>query len=84
MSSMSVSTSAEQEIVDFIVSGTTPESIIRYRPSEEATLRLEDLIEREKEGALSPEERAELDHCMHLEHLMRMAKAKARQVLSSV
>ena len=81
---MSVSTSAEQEIVDFIVSGTTPESIIRYRPSEEATLRLEDLIEREKEGALSPEERAELDHCMHLEHLMRMAKAKARQVLSSV
>ena len=45
---MSVSTSAEQEIVDFIVSGTTPESIIRYRPSEEATLRLEDLIEREK------------------------------------
>ena len=81
---MSLTTSAEQEIVDFIVSGTTPESIIRYRPSEEATLRLEDLIEREKEGALSPEERAELDHCMHLEHLMRMAKAKARQVLSSV
>lgn len=79
---MSVSTSAEQEIVDFIVSGTTPEAIVRFRPSEEATARLEDLIDREKEGLLTLEEKAELDHCFHLEHLMRMAKAKARLMLS--
>ena len=79
---MSVSTSAEQEMVDFIVSGTTPEAIIGFRPLEEASLRLEDLIDREKEGSLSSEERAELDHCLHLEHFLRMAKAKARLILS--
>ena len=79
---MSVAASAEQEIVDFIASGTTPEAIIRFRPSAEASLRLEDLIDREKEGSLSAEEKTELDHCLHLEHLMRMAKAKARLILS--
>lgn len=79
---MSVAASAEQEIVDFIVSGTAPEAIIRFRPSAEASLRLEDLIDREKESALSDEEKTELDHCLHLEHLMRMAKAKARLILS--
>lgn len=79
---MTVSTSADQEIVDFIVSGKTPEAIIAFHPSAEACLRLEDLIEREKNGVLSPEEKAELDHCLHLEHLMRVAKAKARLILS--
>lgn len=79
---MSAAASAEQEIVDFIASGTTPEAIIRFRPSAEASLRLEDLIDREKEGGLSDEEKPELDYCLHLEHLMRMAKAKARLILS--
>ena len=58
---MSSTASAEEEIVDFIVSGTTPEAILRFRPSEEASLRLEDLIEREKEGGLSADEKAELE-----------------------
>ena len=79
---MSATASAEQEIVDFIASGTTPATILRFRPSAEASLRLEDLIEREKECALSADEKLELDHCLHLEHLMRMAKAKARLILS--
>ena len=78
---MIASTSADQEIVDFIVSGNRPEAIIAFHPSEQACLRLEDLVEREKTGILTPEEKAELDHCLHLEHLMRMAKAKARRIL---
>lgn len=80
---MIVATPADQEIVDFFVSGPTPEEIIRFRSSEEASLRIEDLIAREKDAALTPEESAELDHCLHLEHLMRMAKAKARIILAS-
>jgi hypothetical protein len=32
---------------------------------------------------LSIEEKAELDHFMELEHILRMAKAKARQILAS-
>jgi hypothetical protein len=40
------------------------------------------LIEREKEHGLSEDEKAELDHFMELEHILRMAKAKARRILA--
>ena len=70
------------EIIDFIAAGTTPESVIRFRPSPESHKRVEELIEREKREDLSSEERAELDHFIELEHIMRMAKAKARQILA--
>jgi hypothetical protein len=70
------------EIIDFIAAGTTPKAVARFRPSPEAQERLAELIEREKESALSPEEKAELDHFMELEHILRMAKARARQILS--
>jgi len=79
---MDVTASAEQEIVDFIASGTTPDSILSFRPSIEAAQRLEDLIDREKDGVITADEKSELDHCLHLEHLMRMAKAKARLILA--
>lgn len=69
------------EIIDFIASGTTPEAVAQYRPSLELQERVSALVEREKEGALSLDEKAELDHFMELEHIMRMAKAKARQLL---
>jgi hypothetical protein len=42
-----------------------------------------ELVEREKADRLSSEEKAELNHFMELEHIMRMAKARARQILSS-
>ncbi len=70
------------EIIDFIAAGTTPEMIVGFRPSSDAQNRVEELIEREKESALSPDEKAELDHFMELEHILRMAKAKARLISS--
>jgi len=71
------------EIIDFIAAGTTPEAVADFRPSPEAQQRLATLIEREKADSLSPEEKSELDHFMELEHILRMAKARARQILSS-
>ena len=70
------------EIIDFIAAGTTPEAVVHFRPSAEAQQMLANLIEREKENVLSPEAKAELDHFIELEHILRMAKAKARQILS--
>ncbi|PYL07287.1 MAG: hypothetical protein DME33_11045, partial [Verrucomicrobia bacterium] len=67
--------------VDFIAAGTTPEDVISFRPSEAAQDRVADLLAREKEGELSPAERSELDHYMQIEHLMRLAKARARDFL---
>jgi len=43
---------------------------------------LSHLVEREKAGGLSLDEKAELDHFIELEHLLRMAKAKAREILA--
>jgi hypothetical protein len=81
---MSVGVPAYLEIIDFIAAGTTPEAVAHFRPSPEAQQRVAGLIEREKADRLSPEEKAELDHFMELEHILRMAKARARQILDRV
>ena len=51
--------------------------------SESARKRVAELIAREKDGALTPEETSELDHYLQLEHIMRLAKAQSRKNLSS-
>jgi hypothetical protein len=70
------------EIIDFIAAGTTPKAVAAYCPSSEAQQRVAELIRSENEAGLSVSERAELDHFMELEHILRMAKARARHILS--
>lgn len=72
---------AYEEFVDFIAAGTTPQSVIDYRPSEETKAHVADLIRRQKTDSLSPDETAELNHYLYTEHVMRLAKARARQRL---
>ena len=76
-------TPAYREIVDFIAAGTTPQDLVAFRPSQAAKQRLEDLIQREKTTGLTADETAELNHYLQLEHLMRLAKARARYYLKS-
>jgi hypothetical protein len=52
---------------------------IAFRPSEAAKARVADLVAREKTGSLTPEETSELEHYLHLEHIMRLAKARAKK-----
>jgi hypothetical protein len=70
---------AYEEVVEFLAAGTSPGGVIRFQPSSAAKARVEDLIRREKTDGLSPEEKSELEHYLQLEHLMRLAKARARQ-----
>jgi len=79
---MSLPSPAYFEIIDFIAAGTTPQAVLDFRPSPVAQQRVADLVDREKMDRLSPEDQAELAHFMELEHILRMAKAKARQILS--
>lgn len=74
---------AYEEVIDFIASGPSPSSIVSFRPSREASERVAALIEREKTTGLSTGEKAELDHYMELEHIMRLTKARARQRLAN-
>jgi len=71
------------EIIDFIAAGTTPKRVIDFKLSSAAHNRLEDLIYRHKTGELTPAEKQELDHFLTLEHIMTLAKARARTYLKS-
>jgi len=73
---------AYEEFIEFIVNGTTAASVAAYHPSEAARARVLDLIRRKKTEALGAEETAELEQCLQLEHLIRMAKARAHQRLA--
>jgi hypothetical protein len=67
------------EIIDFIAAGTTPEAVLAFHPSESVQQRVAELVERSKEGTISSEEQSELEDYLQLEHIMIMAKARARQ-----
>lgn len=70
---------AYEEIIDFIAAGPTSKKVVAFRPSEAVRTRVADLLEREKTSGLSPEETSELNRYAELEHLMRLAKARAQQ-----
>jgi hypothetical protein len=72
---------AYDEFIDFIAAGSTPQAVIDFQPSEEAKAHVADLVRRQKTQSLSPDETAELNQFLQIEHLMRLAKARARQRL---
>ena len=74
-------TRAYEEIIDFLAAGTTPKSLIEFQSSEDVKERVAGLIFREKNSTLTSEEKSELDHYMLLEHLIRLAKARAHQYI---
>jgi hypothetical protein len=73
---------AYEEVIDFLAAGTTPNNIVSFRPSEETKERVAELIHREKTIGLAPDEKSELDQYIQLEHLMRLAKARAWKYVS--
>lgn len=68
-----------EEIVDFIAAGPSAAGVAAWQPSAEVAQRVADLLDAEKRDALTLDEKAELNHFLELEHLMRLAKARARQ-----
>ncbi len=72
-------TKSYEEIIDFIAAGTTPETVVAFHPSDGVQRRVTELVERSKEGSISAEDQSELEDYLQLEHIMIMAKARARQ-----
>ena len=72
---------AYDEFVDFIAAGNTPQSVVDFRASEETREHVAEMIRRQKTESLTADETAELNQYMHIEHLMRLAKSRARQRL---
>ena len=72
-----------EDVINFLAAGMTPDALLAFRPSEETTRRLEDLVENSRHGTISLEEQSELDDYLQLEHILILAKARARQHLEA-
>ena len=72
---------AYEEVADFIAA-LDPKRLLELRPSNTVQLRVENLIDKKKDDILTIEEQYELDRYMALEHLISLAKVRARRFLS--
>lgn len=66
-----------EEVAEFIAS-LDPVKLLELRPSPAVQERVEELIEKKKDSGLTPDEQYELDRYLALEHLIALAKVRAR------
>ena len=80
---MTIQSKAYNDVVSFMIEKKTLEEIITFKPSDDLNNRVTELLTKEKTASITREEKKELDQYMWLEHLMRLAKARARKALQS-
>lgn len=66
------------EITDFLATNPTPEEIIAYRLPDDLQDRAHDLLERNGEDELTPEEREEMMDFVRVDQMMTLLKAKMK------
>jgi hypothetical protein len=71
------------ELVEFIAAGATSNEVAQFQVSPESKEIVANLIYKEKTSGLTPQEAADLDSFMKFEHVMRLAKARARILSAS-
>ena len=65
-----------------LLASMDPQKVMHFRASEEAQKRIDTLLDKNKHTQLSPEEAQEMERFMIVEHIVRLAKARARRRLS--
>jgi hypothetical protein len=70
------------EVTEFLASSPSPRAIINFRPSAEAQTRVTELLNKNQDGTLSPDEQAELDQYENLDYIMTLVKAQAHRRLA--
>jgi hypothetical protein len=78
---MLLKTQAATEIARLLANHPTPEQIVAFHPSSEVAERAYELIHTEREGALTEEERQELESYVVIEYLMELVKLEAQRQL---
>jgi hypothetical protein len=71
-----------QEILDLLISQPTSEQIIGFKVSETSQSRLQTLLQKNREAALTPAETTELDLYEQLDTLMGLLKVRAYTTLN--
>lgn len=68
-----------EELLDLLADTTDVDRLLAFRLSKQRQARLDELLQRNRDGLLTESERGQLDEFERLEHLGRMLKARARQ-----
>ena len=76
---MLLKTQAATEIARFLANHPTAEQIVAFHPSAEVAERAYELIQTERDGSLTEEERQELDSYLVLENLMELVKLEVHR-----
>ena len=67
------------DLLDVLAEGANVERLLAIRLSAPFQLRLDDLLEKNRDGTLTHKETAELDAYERFEHLVRLLKARVLQ-----
>jgi hypothetical protein len=65
-----------EEVAAFLATGPSPEEMVRFHISEHAQNRVRELLAKQEEGALTPDESAELDEVTVLDQLFTLVRAR--------
>lgn len=68
-----------EELLDLLADTANVDRLAAFRLSDKRQARLDELLQRSRDGQLTATERGELEDFERLEHLGRMLKARARQ-----
>jgi hypothetical protein len=72
--------SVRREVISFLARRPTRDEILKFRPSDPTAARSQELLARNRQGGLTPEEEAELDELCELDRFVALIKT---EVLSS-
>lgn len=68
-----------EDLLDILADSASAERIFAFQLSAEKQLRLEDLLQKNRDGRLTESERGELDEFERIEHFARLLKARLRR-----
>ena len=66
-------------LVDFILAHIKPETVLQFKATDEMHDHFYALLDKEKNGTATSDEVELINNFMNVEHIMRLAKAKAKQ-----
>ena len=73
---------ATQEVIDFLASTPSPDQILAFKASPATQARVRYLLDANRTGTLTEQERTELDEFEHLDHIVSMLKIRVRERLA--
>ena len=76
-------TAVYDDLLDLLAESADAERVLAFRLSAPKQQRLDALLDRNREGTLTAQERAELDAYERFEHVVRLLKARVVQKLGT-